>query len=43
MIVKGYLQCRQVGETFQQFTSRHDLTTLQTLFGRNEGVISSVE
>ena len=43
MIVKGYLQHRQAGETFQQFTSRHDLTTLQTLFGRNDGVISSVE
>jgi ferredoxin-nitrite reductase len=28
-----YLELRQEGESFQQFTTRHDLNSLQTLFG----------
>lgn len=31
-ILRGYLRCRQARETFQQFTTRHDVRTLQELF-----------
>ncbi len=31
-ILKNYLKHRQPGETFRQFTSRHDLNALQTIF-----------
>ncbi|HIL70812.1 MAG TPA: NirA family protein [Verrucomicrobia bacterium] len=31
-ILKGYLQYRKSSESFQEFTSRHDLNSLQTIF-----------
>jgi ferredoxin-nitrite reductase len=31
-ILKGYLQHRNPSETFQEFTSRHDLNSLQAIF-----------
>jgi sulfite reductase beta subunit-like hemoprotein len=31
-MLKTYLKHRQAGENFQQFTQRHDLNQLQTLF-----------
>jgi ferredoxin-nitrite reductase len=30
-ILRGYLRCREGRETFQQFTTRHDLRTLQEM------------
>jgi ferredoxin-nitrite reductase len=35
-MLKGYLRRRQAGESFQQFTQRHDLNTLQAIFSNNE-------
>lgn len=32
-MLASYLKQRTAGETFQQFTQRHDLNTLQTIFG----------
>jgi ferredoxin-nitrite reductase len=31
-ILRGYLSCREGGESFLQFTTRHDLRTLQEMF-----------
>jgi ferredoxin-nitrite reductase len=33
-MLQAYLKNRQPNETFQQFTQRHDLNTLQTLFSQ---------
>ena len=33
-ILRGYLRCRDGRETFQQFTTRHDLRTLQEIFSQ---------
>jgi ferredoxin-nitrite reductase len=35
-MLKGYLRRRASGETFQKFTARHDLNTLQAIFTNNE-------
>ena len=35
-ILKGYLRHRQAGESFQKFTQRHDLNTLQAIFSNDE-------
>lgn len=35
-IVEGYLRHRETGESFQAFSARHDLKTLQALFSKNE-------
>ena len=35
-MVKGYLRHRLLGETFQQFTARHDLNRLQAIFSNDE-------
>lgn len=35
-MLKGYLRRRAAGETFQQFTARHDLNTLQAVFTNDE-------
>jgi ferredoxin-nitrite reductase len=35
-MLKGYLRHRQKGETFQSFTTRHDLNTLQAIFTNDE-------
>jgi ferredoxin-nitrite reductase len=35
-MLKGYLRRRQAGETFQQFTRRNDLNTLQAIFSNDE-------
>jgi ferredoxin-nitrite reductase len=35
-MLKGYLRHRAPGETFQKFTQRHDLNTLQVIFSNNE-------
>lgn len=35
-IMEGYLRRRQPGETFQHFTTRHDLNTLQAIFSNEE-------
>ncbi len=35
-MLKGYLRRRAAGETFQQFTNRHDLNTLQAVFTNDE-------
>ena len=35
-MVKGYLRHRLPGETFQQFTARHDLNRLQAIFSNDE-------
>ncbi len=35
-ILKGYLRRRAAGETFQRFTARHDLNTLQAIFTNDE-------
>jgi len=35
-MLKGYLRRRQLGETFQQFTRRNDLNTLQAIFSNEE-------
>ena len=35
-ILRGYLRHRQPGETFQAFTARHDLNTLQAIFSNDE-------
>lgn len=35
-ILEGYLRHRQPAERFQQFTSRHDLNTLQAIFSNEE-------
>ena len=35
-ILKGYLRHRQPGESFQKFTQRHDLNTLQAIFSNDE-------
>ncbi len=35
-ILKGYLRRRAPGETFHQFTRRHDLNTLQAIFSNDE-------
>jgi ferredoxin-nitrite reductase len=35
-MLKGYLRRRQEGETFLQFTTRHDLNTLQAIFTNEE-------
>ncbi|PYL01833.1 MAG: NirA family protein [Verrucomicrobia bacterium] len=35
-ILNGYLRHRQAGESFQKFTQRHDLNTLQAIFSNDE-------
>jgi ferredoxin-nitrite reductase len=35
-MLKGYLRRREPGETFQRFTQRHDLNTLQAIFSNDE-------
>ena len=35
-MLKGYLRRRQAGESFQQFTQRTDLNTLQAIFSNHE-------
>jgi len=35
-MLKGYLRRREEGETFLQFTTRHDLNTLQAIFTNDE-------
>jgi ferredoxin-nitrite reductase len=35
-MLNGYLRRREPGETFQQFTSRHDLNRLQAIFTNDE-------
>lgn len=35
-MLEGYLRRRIPGETFQQFTARHDLNTLQAIFSNEE-------
>jgi ferredoxin-nitrite reductase len=35
-VLKGYLRSRAPGETFRQFTQRHDLNTLQAIFTNDE-------
>jgi ferredoxin-nitrite reductase len=35
-MLKGYLRRRASGETFQKFTARHDMNTLQAIFTNNE-------
>jgi len=35
-VLKAYLRHREAGETFQKFTQRHDLNTLQAFFSNNE-------
>ena len=35
-MLKGYLRRREPGETFQKFTQRHDLNTLQAIFSNDE-------
>jgi ferredoxin-nitrite reductase len=35
-MLKGYLRRREPGETFQRFTQRHDLNTLQAIFTNDE-------
>lgn len=35
-VLKGYLRRRESGETFQQFTKRHDLNNLQAIFSNDE-------
>ena len=35
-MLKGYLRHRQGAETFQSFTRRHDLNTLQAIFSNDE-------
>jgi ferredoxin-nitrite reductase len=35
-ILRGYLRRREVGESFQAFTTRHDLNTLQAIFSNEE-------
>jgi ferredoxin-nitrite reductase len=35
-MLKGYLRRRAAGETFQKFTARHDLNTLQLVFTNDE-------
>jgi ferredoxin-nitrite reductase len=35
-MLKGYLRHRTEGETFQSFTGRHDLNTLQAIFSNEE-------
>jgi ferredoxin-nitrite reductase len=35
-MLKGYLRRRAAGETFQKFTARHDLNTLQAVFTNEE-------
>jgi ferredoxin-nitrite reductase len=35
-MLKGYLRRRSTGETFQAFTTRHDLNTLQAIFSNEE-------
>ena len=35
-MLKGYLRRRAAGETFQKFTARHDLNTLQAVFTNDE-------
>jgi ferredoxin-nitrite reductase len=35
-MLKGYLRRCQPGESFQQFTRRHDLNTLQAIFSNAE-------
>ena len=35
-MLQGYLRHRQNGETFQAFTTRHDLNTLQAIFTNDE-------
>ncbi len=35
-VLQGYLRRRQPGETFRQFTARHDLNMLQAIFSNEE-------
>ena len=35
-MLEGYLRRRQPGESFQKFTARHDLNTLQAIFTNDE-------
>jgi ferredoxin-nitrite reductase len=35
-MLKGYLRRRAAGETFKQFTTRHDMNTLQVIFTNDE-------
>ena len=35
-MLKGYLRRREPGESFQRFTQRHDLNTLQAIFSNDE-------
>jgi hypothetical protein len=35
-MLKGYLRRREPGETFQKFTTRNDLNTLQAIFTNEE-------
>jgi ferredoxin-nitrite reductase len=34
-MLKGYLRHREPGETFQSFTRRHDLDSLQAIFSKD--------
>jgi ferredoxin-nitrite reductase len=35
-MLKGYLRRRESSESFQSFTRRHDLNTLQAIFSNDE-------
>lgn len=35
-VLRGYLRHREAGESFQAFTTRHDLNTLQAIFSNEE-------
>jgi ferredoxin-nitrite reductase len=35
-MLRGYLRRRNPGESFQSFTARHDLNTLQAIFSNEE-------
>ena len=35
-MLKGFLRHREPGETFQKFTQRQDLNTLQVIFSNGE-------
>ena len=35
-MLKAYLRRRELGETFQRFTQRYDLNTLQVIFSNDE-------
>jgi ferredoxin-nitrite reductase len=35
-VLRGYLRHREAGETFQQFSTRHDINKLQAIFSNEE-------